>query len=46
MSTEAIVFMIIAMVILWGGLAVAIVRLMAHDLPEELPRPDEIHRDL
>lgn len=46
MSAEAIVFMVIAMLILWGGLAVAIVRLLQHDEPEELPFPDEVRRDL
>lgn len=46
MSTEAIIFMLIAMMILWGGLALAIVRLVRHDPPEQLPGPDEVHRDL
>lgn len=46
MSAEAIIFMVIAMIVLWGGLAIAIIRLIQHDLPEDLPGPDEIRRDL
>ena len=42
MSAEAVVLMIVAMLILWGGLAVAIIRLNRH----EPPTLDEIHRDL
>ncbi|MDQ4054389.1 MAG: methionine/alanine import family NSS transporter small subunit [Actinomycetota bacterium] len=42
MSIEAVIMMIVAMLILWGGLAVAIVRLNRH----EPPSLDEIHRDL
>lgn len=44
MSADAVVLMIVAMLILWGGLALAVVRLNRHDLPPlDL---DEIHRDL
>jgi hypothetical protein len=42
MSADAVVLMIVSMLILWGGLVVAIIRLNRH----ELPSPDEIHRDL
>lgn len=43
MSTEAILMMVIAMAILWGGLAYAIVRL---NRSPDVPRQDELHRDL
>ncbi|WP_114423678.1 methionine/alanine import family NSS transporter small subunit [Nocardioides houyundeii] len=43
MNVEAIVLMVLAMVILWGGLAVAIVRLTRSP---DVPRIDELHRDL
>lgn len=46
MSAEAILFMLIAMAILWGGLGLAIFRLTQHDVPETLPGPDEVRRDL
>ncbi|MFH0520212.1 methionine/alanine import family NSS transporter small subunit [Streptomyces sp. M41] len=39
MSTSAVVMMIIAMVIVWGGLILAIVRLRR--LPDPGPEPDE-----
>jgi hypothetical protein len=42
MSADAVALMIVSMLILWGGLVVAIIRLNRH----ELPSPDEIHRDL
>jgi hypothetical protein len=42
MSADAVVLMLVAMAILWGGLVVAIVRLNRH----EPPAIDEIHRDL
>jgi hypothetical protein len=42
MSADAVVLMLVAMAILWGGLVVAIVRLNRH----EPPPIDEIHRDL
>ena len=42
MSAEAVVLMLVAMAILWGGLVVAIIRLNRH----ELPHLDEIHRDI
>jgi hypothetical protein len=42
MSADAVVLMIVAMLILWGGLVVAIIRLNRH----EPPSLDEIHRDL
>jgi hypothetical protein len=42
MSADAVALMIVAMLILWGGLVVAIIRLNRH----EPPTLDEIHRDL
>lgn len=42
MSADAVILMLIAMAILWGGLVVAIIRLNRH----ELPPVDEVHRDL
>jgi hypothetical protein len=42
MSADAVVLMIVAMLILWGGLTVAVIRLNRH-IP---PTIDEIHRDL
>ena len=42
MSADAVVMMVVAMLILWGGLALAIIRLNQH----ELPFTDEVHRDL
>jgi len=42
MSADAVIMMIVAMLILWGGLVVAIIRLNRH----EPPTLDEIHRDL
>jgi hypothetical protein len=42
MSADAVVLMIVAMLILWGGLVVAIIRLNRH----EPPSLDETHRDL
>ena len=43
MTTSAIVMMVVAMLILWGGLALAVLRL--RNSPD-LPTSDEIHRDL
>ena len=43
MSTEAIVMMVVAMVVIWGGLALAILSLMRHGAVEgrsEAPRRD------
>lgn len=42
MTTSAIVMMLIAMIVVWGGLALA-VRNLARTTREE---PDEVHRDL
>ena len=42
MSADAVVLMLVAMLILWGGLALSIVRLNQHNLPPT----DEVHRDL
>lgn len=42
MSAVAIGMMLIAMLVLWGGLALAIVNLTRRDRGE----PDAVHRDL
>jgi hypothetical protein len=42
MTTSAIVMMVIAMLVVWGGLALAI-RNITRTTREE---PDEVHRDL
>ena len=42
MSADAVVLMIVAMLILWGGLVLAIIRLNRH----QPPHLGEIHRDL
>ncbi|MGW0827609.1 methionine/alanine import family NSS transporter small subunit [Streptomyces sp. NPDC002845] len=39
MSAGAVVMMIIAILIVWGGLALAIIRLRRH--PDPGPEPDE-----
>lgn len=47
MSTEAILMMLLAMAVLWGGLAVAIIKLNRSQPPtEEDIRLVETHRDL
>ncbi|NYI80269.1 methionine/alanine import family NSS transporter small subunit [Nocardioides panzhihuensis] len=43
MSGGAIVMMLVAMLIIWGGLALAIVNLRRSP---DVPRPDEVKRDL
>lgn len=43
MNTPAIVLMLVAMLIIWGGLALAIRNLSRSP---ELPTEDELHRDL
>ena len=42
MTTSAVVMMLVAMVVLWGGLALAILN-VARTSREE---PEEVHRDL
>lgn len=42
MTTSAIVMMIVALLVVWGGLALAILNLTRTSSEE----PDEIHRDL
>lgn len=42
MTTSAIVMMIVAMLVVWGGLALAIINLTRTSREE----PDEVHRDL
>ena len=44
MSTSAIVMMVVAMVVIWGGLAVAIASLLRHGAVED--RAENLHRDL
>ena len=41
MTPLAILLMIVAMLVIWGGLAVAITFLVRHPLP---PEDDEVHR--
>ena len=43
MNGEAIVMMVVAMVVLWGGLGLALLNLRRSP---DLPRQEEIHRDL
>ncbi len=42
MSADAVIMMLVAMAILWGGLVVALIRLRRH----QPPTLDEIRRDL
>jgi len=44
MSAEAIVMMVVAMVVIWGGLAAAITSLVRHGAVDR--RVEEIRRDL
>jgi hypothetical protein len=44
MSTAAIAMMVVAMIVIWGGLALAIVSLVRHGAVENRTRPP--HRDL
>lgn len=44
MSTAAIVMMIVAMLVVWGGLVVAIVNLNRNDGPGH--HLEDVHRDL
>lgn len=49
MTTPAVIMMVIAMVLIWGGLIAAIISLLKHDRrPEQLPSAEfaESHRDL
>lgn len=43
MTASAIVMMLVAMLIIWGGLAAAVINLRRSP---DLPHTDEIHRDL
>jgi hypothetical protein len=43
MGTGAIVMMLLAMLVIWGGLILAIVNLSRS---EDVPATDELHRDL
>ena len=44
MSTSAIVMMVLAMVVIWGGLAVSIISLLRHGSVED--RAENVRRDL
>ena len=44
MSTDAIVMMVVAMLVIWGGLALAIASLLRHGAGEE--RTENLPRDL
>ena len=43
MNGEAVVMMVVAMVVIWGGLVLALVNLRRNP---ELPALDQVHRDL
>lgn len=43
MSTAAIAMMVVAMLVIWGGLALAIVSLLRHGAVED--RPTDLRRD-
>ena len=43
MGTGAILMMLLAMLVIWGGLALAVVNLSRS---KQLPTSDEVHRDL
>ena len=43
MNTSAVVLMLVAMLVIWGGLVVAVVNL---NRSKDTPRADEVHRDL
>lgn len=44
MSADAIVLMVVAMVVIWGGLALAITSLLRHGAVEG--RAEDVRRDL
>ncbi|TFV64955.1 UNVERIFIED_ORG: methionine/alanine import family NSS transporter small subunit [Bacillus sp. AZ43] len=44
MSADAIVMMVVAMVVIWGGLALAIASLVRHGAVED--RAENLRRDL
>lgn len=44
MSTAAIVMMVVAMTVIWGGLALAVVSLLRHGAVED--RTENVRRDL
>jgi hypothetical protein len=43
MGTGAILMMLLAMLVIWGGLAIAVVNLSRS---KDVPTVDEVHRDL
>ena len=44
MSTAAIVMMVVAMAVIWGGLALAVASLLRHGAVED--RTEDVRRDL
>ncbi len=44
MNTSAIVMMLLAMAVIWGGLALAVISLMRHGAVED--RTENVRRDL
>ncbi len=42
MSTQAVVMMVVAMAVIWGGLALAIANLLRHGNVED--RTEDLHR--
>ncbi|MGY1915636.1 methionine/alanine import family NSS transporter small subunit [Blastococcus sp. SYSU DS0973] len=44
MSADAIVMMVVAMAVIWGGLALAVASLLHHGAVED--RTEGVHRDL
>lgn len=46
MSTGAIVMMVLAMLVLWGGLAAAIVNLTRRSDAEDVHEGEHLYRDL
>ena len=44
MSTDAIVLMVVAMVVIWGGLVLAVASLLRHGAVED--RTEDLRRDL
>ena len=43
MNASAVVLMLVAMLVIWGGLVVAVVNL---NRSKDTPTADEVHRDL
>jgi hypothetical protein len=43
MSTEAIVMMVVAMAVIWGGLALAVANLLLHGAVDDRPEDPDQH---